>query len=113
MISVSRTKSYYSFCKDFPDDTTAPPPPTGKHGDYTLTTGGEVLGEHPTPKFLCLLSSFHPESDNLCNYAFFPTVYCLYTVFSKPWDTASKFMKSAKKAHKEKKITNHLIKGCN
>lgn len=107
-------KSYYLFCKDFPDNATASPPTqTAKHGYYTLTTGREVLGEHQTSKFLWLLSSLHLESDNLCNYAFFPTVYCLYTVFSKPWDTASKFMKSAKKAHKEKKITNHLIKGCN
>lgn len=66
-------------------------------GNIHLQTGREVLGEHHTPKFLCLLSSLHLESDNLCNYAFFPTVYCLYTVLSKPWGTASKFMKSAKK----------------
>ena len=51
----------------------------------------------------CLLSSLQLESGNLCNYAFFPTVYCLYTVLPKPWGTASKFMKPAKRHIKKKK----------
>lgn len=72
-------------------------------GIIHLQTGRQAFGEHHTPKFLCLLSSLHLESDNVCNDAFFLTVYCLYTVFYKPWDTAS-IMKSAKKAHKEKKL---------
>lgn len=44
-----------------------------------------MFGEHHTPTFLCFLSSLQLESDNLCNFALFPKVYCLYNAFSKPW----------------------------
>ena len=63
---------------------------------YTYRQVGGHLVNTIHPHF-CLLSSLQLESDNLCNYPFFPTVYCLYTVLPKPWGTASKFMKSAKR----------------
>lgn len=77
-----------------------------KRGYWALTNGHLVNITHPS-----FSVSSSPEVRQFINYAFFPTVYCLYTVFSKPWDTASKFTKSAKKAHKEKKNYQPLDKG--